>query len=552
MRTIRRTLAAALALCLVGLSPGAPCYQALALDVKLSAVETPSAAGPAARLATIPALTVGVDPVNLKTDIGSVAAAPAVVPETSLPNLTARRPTAPWTQRLAQLGERFTEIIGLKAAGDQLSGFGGFFDFGLQPAMAMAGAAEFKDSEPVRPQVLMMSAAREERSGSSRGAPPAPKSPETAQERLASRSGASGAKLMTYSIINTGLSLIAAVAAAGAGVKLSSALILALVPLATTLVSAAMRRAASAKLETAGAEKNFAALFAAEKQAGRSVWVSRLGALAPMDLGGMLALRLMHAAPLAAAVLGAAVFGGWAVWRGAKKFGQSVGLQRAQLYGVLKEGEPQIPIEDLPGQSALEKHGRYFSGGEAVAKFRRTYHYIRMQGLSPFGSFTTAVSWHLFFSGKTQKNMTPEERDRFKPGRFDNYIPNFPDAQGPTNTRIYAMRDIPGIAKRGDVDMREFERIFRDFAPGGDYVTMKDLRRLWAANAERDADRTNWLTRRIGKTAFNKRFKQLLIILADRVVEEDGKLVPAISRAGLLRYYEGGAAYDLLRERGGN
>ncbi len=45
-----------------------------------------------------------------------------------------------------------------------------------------------------------------------------------------------------------------------------------------------------------------------------------------------------------------------------------------------------------------------------------------------------------------------------------------------------------------------------------------------------------------------RRTDQLMLLFADRVVEEDHKLVPAVSKAMLLRFYQGAAQYDLIRE----
>ena len=39
-----------------------------------------------------------------------------------------------------------------------------------------------------------------------------------------------------------------------------------------------------------------------------------------------------------------------------------------------------------------------------------------------------------------------------------------------------------------------------------------------------------------------------MALFADRIVMEDNKLVPAITRETLLRFYQGSAQYDLLNE----
>lgn len=372
-------------------------------------------------------------------------------------------------------------------------------------------------------------------------------------QRLLSAVEAADGRLTKATLVNAGVSLAAAVALMFASAPPLLVGVLAMAPLFGALASLLKRAAAKAALAqaAAGQDKPFTALFSAEKLVARANLAARLGALASMDLGGMLAWKLALVDAPVAAALAAAVVTGWLAWRGIKDFSNAVALARPGVYGELKAGAPQIPIDALRGRTALERHGYYFSGGKEVAKFWTTYHYVRATGLGVLKSLSTAASWHLFFSAKTQKNMTPEERAEFKPGRFDNYIPNFSDAQGPTNTRIFAMQDIPGGPKRGDVDMAQFNRLFDQFAPGRDYLTKKDLARIWQANARRDWATTTPFSRFIGKIAFNKRFNQLYAILADRVATEDGAQVPAISRAGLLRYYQGGASYDLLRERNG-
>src|SRR5262249_52192645 len=123
-------------------------------------------------------------------------------------------------------------------------------------------------------------------------------------------------------------------------------------------------------------------------------------------------------------------------------------------------------------------------------------------------------------------------------------------AQSYSSTRIYAPADNTKGLRPGDLNMQEFERMFRTYAPGRDYLTAYDLARLREGNQLRDAreGRGNWLSRRTGRLAAKRRADQLLLLFADRVVEEDHHLVPAISKEMLLRFYQGAAQYDLLRE----
>jgi hypothetical protein len=135
-------------------------------------------------------------------------------------------------------------------------------------------------------------------------------------------------------------------------------------------------------------------------------------------------------------------------------------------------------------------------------------------------------------------------------GWFKVYLPNISQAQGYSSTRIYAPADNRKGLKAGDLDREEFECMFRTYAPGRDYLTAYDHARMREGNQLRDAreGRGNWLSRTMGRLAAKRRADQLFLLFSDRVVEEDHNLVPAISREMLLRFYQGAAQYDLLRE----
>jgi hypothetical protein len=202
---------------------------------------------------------------------------------------------------------------------------------------------------------------------------------------------------------------------------------------------------------------------------------------------------------------------------------------------------------------ALEKHGRFISGGREVGTFALSYHNLRRSGLPFATSLTTAVLSHVLFSRKTQKNMTQEERQHFKPGFFDIFMPRLSDAQGPSNTGVYAKKDLPDGTKRGDINREEFDRIFREFAVGRDYLTAYDLVRMREANMDREEG--SWFKRLFGRIASKRQFDQLLTVYADRVVYEEEKfstLVPAISREQLFAFYQGGLQYDIVEQREGS
>ena len=122
----------------------------------------------------------------------------------------------------------------------------------------------------------------------------------------------------------------------------------------------------------------------------------------------------------------------------------------------------------------------------------------------------------------------------------------------PSDSGAFATNDLADGTKRGDVDMAKFDRIFREFASGRDYVTAKDLARLQKANFARDAGRAGLLKRLVGRFQSKRSFDQMLSFMADRVVADgSGKLVPAISREQLLWLYQGRVMYDLIEERTG-
>jgi hypothetical protein len=181
------------------------------------------------------------------------------------------------------------------------------------------------------------------------------------------------------------------------------------------------------------------------------------------------------------------------------------------------------------------------------------YAALRQSGLPPWTSFATTVLSIFSFARKTRKGMTRAQRRNANIGflaPFTIYLPNIHQAQGFSSTRIYAPADNTKGLAPGDLDIEEFDRMFRCYAPGRDYFTAYDFARMREGNELRDArdGRGYWLSRRLGRLASKRRTDQLLLLFADRIVEEDHQLVPAISKSMLLRFYQGVAQYDLLRE----
>lgn len=154
-------------------------------------------------------------------------------------------------------------------------------------------------------------------------------------------------------------------------------------------------------------------------------------------------------------------------------------------------------------------------------------------------------------------------RNRMRDGRgpFADLAPRSPNARGSflvLNNRVrlqqYDEQRIPGDnpmgLRPGHLDMNEFDRTFAAYAPGRDHLTAYDFSRMREGNQRRDARerRGNWLSRRLRRSAARRRTQVLISYFADRVVEEDHKIVPAISRAELLRFYQGKAQRDLVLE----
>lgn len=95
----------------------------------------------------------------------------------------------------------------------------------------------------------------------------------------------------------------------------------------------------------------------------------------------------------------------------------------------------------------------------------------------------------------------------------------------------------------GRFDERQFDRQFRRFAPGRDSMTAYDFARLRESCPAFQGIAGLWT-----RWAAQRQTRALLRYLGDRVIEEDHRLVPAISRGELLRFYQGTALFDVFRE----
>lgn len=378
------------------------------------------------------------------------------------------------------------------------------------------------------------------------------------RERLYAKTEKSASAMTSRAAVNAAVGLGLAAAAWALGASAISIASLALIPLFGAVIASQMSGMGEfghvAKYAESGIRLSlFAPLYRAEARAKRGALAALLGAFTTLDVGGMVAFHLFAASPMIAVLIGAvAVWSGVRALRASKAFKKDIEMLRVGLYGNLNEGRVKRSPESLPGATALEKHARYFSGGPEVETFSATYHNVRATGQSRFAAFTTAVSWHLAFSRKTQKTMTAEQKSEFKPGFFNVFTPNIELTQGAAGNGLFA-HETTATLKRGDVNRDEIDRIFREFAVGRDYLTEYDVIRMQEANWDRDTTHS-YLAKKVGLFASKKRFRQLFARFADRVAyedEKDGRLVKAISREQFTYFFEGGLKYDVAEDWSG-
>jgi hypothetical protein len=232
-------------------------------------------------------------------------------------------------------------------------------------------------------------------------------------------------------------------------------------------------------------------LFAAEKSGRRGALAAKLGALALLDVGGMIAWHLFAAHPLVALTLAAAsLWSGLKALKAAKAASADLTNLRVGLAAKLIEGREHVDPATLPGETSLQKRYWVMLGakpGETPSPFLKmsdTYGVLRRSGLPVAKAFMTAAMWHVPFARKTWTNY-PDAKAQYKPGFLDIWIPGLIDPQGYSNNRVFGDGTKPGVAK-GDLDMAEFDRLFRDFGMH-DYLTAYDLARIREANQHRDA-----------------------------------------------------------------
>ncbi len=294
----------------------------------------------------------------------------------------------------------------------------------------------------------------------------------------------------------------------------------------------------------------FATLAKAENNYMRA---AHYGILAETGLLLFSLYQLWSGSPYLAAQFGLISVVSFIARRFSKNLADEAALLKISLRNLMRQGTQLADAAQLPGETALEKRYWFLIGDndKPVATIATMYRALRQSGLPRWKAFGTSFLSGMDFGPKTQKRLTPEQKAELGiKSKYDVYIPNLVLAQSPSNSRIYAPLQNIRALKPGDVDMLEFERIFKIGAPGLDYLTAKAYKRVHAANKLRDAQEGNGnrVSRFMGKMAAGRRTSQLFMLFADRVVSENGKMVPAISKETLLRFYQGAAQADILRE----
>ncbi|MBI3297126.1 MAG: hypothetical protein HYZ75_03110 [Elusimicrobia bacterium] len=301
----------------------------------------------------------------------------------------------------------------------------------------------------------------------------------------------------------------------------------------------------------------FPTLFKGVEQAGLGVALSSLGVKAVLIGAGYAAWTLAATNPVLAALTAAVGLSALLTRSRTAAFADGIELLKIALLGRLREGIPvATDVSSLPGKTSLQKRYWFLKApdvGAPIARLDSTYLAMREHGLSVVEAFKTALLSHLLFGPKTQSGLSLQERWDlgllFRP--FDIYLPNLFQAQGYSNSRIFAPAGNKRGLTPGDIDLVEFERMFELYAPGRAHMSAADMKRMREGNALRDESegRGSWFSRWQGVLAAKRRADQLVELYADVVVEEEGRLVPAVSRDMLLRVYRGLAQEDIRRER---
>ena len=389
--------------------------------------------------------------------------------------------------------------------------------------------------------------------------------PGTLNDKMAVNAKASSGAAVAGTLLNARVGAVIAIAAYAFGLASWPAIAsLIMIPLVARILTLALFPKSADAMAGVLAESKSGAnigklrpVLAAEKSGRFAALTAKLGAYTVMNVGGLIAYHLFAAHPAGALLIGAAsIYSGVKALKTARRATEDLTALRVGLNAKLTADRPHVDPKDIAGDTAVDKHFWVMLNGKPgpVLSFGDTYATLRKSGSSAVEAFMTTAMWHVIYARQTWKNVSATEKARYRPGFLDINVPGLIALTDFSSNRVWADGSKPGV-KRGDIDMDEFNRLFRDFGMH-DYLTAYDLARIREANQYRDAQegRGTWFKRMIGRYAGKRRADQLLGLFADRVVWEDGKdgkLVPAISREQLLRFYQGSAHYDLIRDRSG-
>ena len=340
--------------------------------------------------------------------------------------------------------------------------------------------------------------------GVTRGFSPWPET-ETFPQRMLTRAAGDSVRVLKGDLRTLALGLLALAAAVGGGLlaprlALATLAALVLVPVAMALNRMLAMRLAQELWKKAYTDKRtfmFATLNRTEKVIEGSALLGRIQALAVLAGAGWAAGAWHARQPWVAALFLLAGLSASSAWTGSRAFAADAQLLWISLRNRMREGQPGTDPSELPGATALEK---------------------RLGVLPLPGLFTILLG----------------DRGASLPG-----------------AGIYAQAHNPRGLPAGELDLEAFEAMFRAFAPGRDYLTAYDFSRMHEGHRLREAaqGQGNALSRWLRRLAAGRSGNQVLHRYADRVVEEDSQLRPAISKAMLLRFYNGAAEHDLLREQ---
>jgi hypothetical protein len=219
----------------------------------------------------------------------------------------------------------------------------------------------------------------------------------------------------------------------------------------------------------------FGTLTRAEHSLCSAGFWGRMHAIAVMAVGGFLALHFFSGSALLGGLLALVALNATRTYKWSNAFAADAQLLKIALRNRMREGQPSIPAESLPGNTAAEKRSYFAQSAVASARLSKS---------------------------------------------------------------------------NGDADTDEFERMFKMYAPGRDYLTVYDFDRMHEGDRVQYAKegRGNWFSRKFHELYARRWSAKLIAQFGDRTVEEDRKLVPAISREMLLAYIQGSAQAQLKQE----